>query len=339
MFLNGHSRIISVGIEQPPERVTSRELMQEARAKENFGISDMYLERLTGIVERRRAGDGVEPSDLAVAAARQALERAGVSPSQVQFIVYTGVSRDHCVEPSTAHNVQRKLGASNAHAFDVSNACLGFMNGILAVDGFLGSGARYGLVVTGEKGSMFARNAIKELRKARHESEFSDLLAGLTLGDVGAAFLLGRKQHPDHGFSGFEFASDGNHSDLCWCGDDTGIGAVHTDMPALLKEATDLGVGVYNRLIDTLKWSNDELRWYIPHQIGKISFKIHTKVTGIPASKMPNSYEHFGNLITGNIPMCVETIDAGNGLSTGDKVWMAGAGSGVCAGHAGLVWG
>lgn len=339
MFLNGHSRILSVGVEHPEERLASRELMQEARVKENFGISDNYLERLTGILERRRAGNGVEPSDLAAAAARQALERAGIDPREIQFIAYTGVTRDHCIEPSTAHNVQRKLGAFNAHAFDVSNACLGFMNGILSVDSFLGGGARYGLVVTGEKGSMFARNAVKELRRARDQAQFSKLLAGLTLGDVGAAFLLGRKQHPDHGFVGFEFASDGAHADLCWCGDEENVGAVYTDMPGLLKEATQLGVTVYNSLINALKWSGSELRWYIPHQIGKISFKIHTRVTGVPASRMPNSYRRYGNLITGNIPVCVDCIDADRRLSDGDKVWMAGAGSGVCAGHAGLVWG
>jgi len=339
MYLNGHSRILSVGIEHPQERVTSRELMQEARVKENFGVSDMYLERLTGIQERRRAGDGVEPSDLAAAAARQALERAGVDPRAIQLIVYAGVTRDHCIEPSTAHKVQRKLGAVNAHAFDVSNACLGFMNGVLSLDSFLGSGARYGLVVTGEKGSMFTRNAIRELREAREEERFSELLAGLTLGDVGAAFLLGRKQHPDHGFVGFEFASNGEHANLCWCGDEENVGAVYTDMPNLLRESTDLGTSVYNRLIGALQWCNSELRWYIPHQIGKISFKVHTHATGVPASKIPNSYQRFGNLITGNIPVCVDSIESQNGLAEGDKVWLAGAGSGVCAGHAGLVWG
>lgn len=339
MFLNGHSRIVSVGIEQPRERVTSRELMQEARVQENFGISDMYLERLTGIRERRRAGDGMRPSDLAAKAAEQALERAGVSARDVHFIVYTGMTRDHCIEPSTAHHVQSKLNAVNAHAFDVSNACLGFMNGILAVDNFLASGARYGLVVTGEKGSIYAQSAVEQLQCAADESLLAELLASLTLGDVGAAFLLGRKQHPDHGFAGFDFASDGDHAGLCWCGDDKTFGAVHADMPNLLRESTELGVSTYKQLIEALSWCNNDLRWYIPHQIGKISFKIHTKVTGVPSSKMPNSYERFGNLITGNIPVCVDAIECENGLSEGDKIWLAGAGSGVCAGHAGVVWG
>lgn len=339
MFLNGHSRIAGVGIEQPEEKVTSRELMQEARVKERFGISDIYLERLTGIRERRRAGDNVNPSDLAARAAEQALEKAGVAAKDVQFIVYTGMTRDHCIEPSTAHHVQRKLNAVNAHAFDVSNACLGFMNGVLAVDNFLASGARYGLVVTGEKGSIYARNAIEQLRSTEDDSMLTELLVSLTLGDVGAAFLLGRKQHPDYGFAGFHFASDGSHAKLCWCGDDANFGPVHADMPNLLRESTDLGVSVYNDLIKALNWCNTDLRWYIPHQIGKVSFKIHTKVTGVPASKMPNSYEKFGNLITGNIPVCVDAIDSDKGLSEGDKVWLAGAGSGVCAGHAGLVWG
>jgi len=339
MFLTGHSRIVSVGIEQPTERVTSRELMQEARIEENFGISDTYLERLTGIVERRRVGEGEQPSDLAARAAGQALEKAGINPGELQFIVYAGVTRDHCVEPSTAHNVQRKIRALNAHAFDVSNACLGFMNGILAVDSMLAGGPRYGLVVTGEKGSIYARNAVNQLQSSTDSSRLNELLAGLTLGDVGAAFVLGRKQHPDHGFAGFDFASAGQHAGLCWCGDERGFDTVQTDMPNLLKESTELGSSVFERLSSTLEWSNNDLRWYIPHQIGKVSFKIHTRVTGVPASKMPNSYERHGNLITGNIPVCMDAIETQKSLSEGDKIWLAGAGSGVCAGHAGLVWG
>lgn len=339
MFVTGHSRIVSIGVEQPEERVSSRELMQEARVKENFGVSDNYLERLTGIVERRRASPDVQPSDLAAQAASQALEKAGLGADKLHFVVYTGVTRDHCVEPSTAHNVQRKIGAVNAHAFDVSNACLGFMNGVLAVDSFLASGARYGLVVTGEKGSMHARNTIRALQTATKPSQLSELLAGLTVGDVGAAFLLGRKQHPDHGFAGFDFASDGNHADLCWCGDESGFGAVQTDMPRLLKESTELGSTVFQRLSDALKWAHGDLQWYIPHQIGKVSFRIHSRITGVPASKMPNSYKNNGNLITGNIPVCMDAIESRYKLDEGDRIWLAGAGSGVCAGHAGLVWG
>jgi len=339
MFLTGHSRIVSIGIEQPAERVSSRELMQEARVKENFGVADTYLERLTGIVERRRASQGVRPSDLAADAAQQALEKAGLCARELQFIVYAGVNRDHCLEPSTAHNVQRKIGAVNAHACDISNACLGFMNGILAVDSMLAGGLRHGLVVTGEKGSIHARNTVEALRSARHQSEINRLLVGLTLGDVGAAVLLGRKQHPDHGFAGFDFASDGRHADLCWCGDEEGYDTVESDMPKLLKESTALGAEVFQRLGARLQWSSDDLKWYIPHQIGKVSFRIHTQVTGVPAGKMPNSYQRLGNLITGNIPVCMERFEARQDLLEGDKIWLAGAGSGVCAGHAGLVWG
>src|SRR5437867_674949 len=126
-YTRGHSRLISTGVQIPEQRVTSREILQQFDAENRFGVSLNWLEKTMGIRERRVAAPDLLPSDLAVSAAREALERADLPAASIDAIIYSGFSRDH-LEPATAHIVQGKLGAHNALAFDVTNACHGFIN-------------------------------------------------------------------------------------------------------------------------------------------------------------------------------------------------------------------
>ena len=137
--------------------------------------------------------EGVLPSDMAVTAACEAMERGGIRPEEIDAIIYAGLTRDY-LEPATAHLVQTKLGATNATVFDVTNACHGFMNGIHLMDALIATGqVRRGLVVTGEQGSLFTRKAIAELMTTTDRARLTTLAAGFTLGDAGAAMIMGPK--------------------------------------------------------------------------------------------------------------------------------------------------
>src|SRR3972149_673066 len=172
MYTVGHSRLISAGIYLPDQRVTSREILEHIDTKRRFGISPDWLERSMGIRERRVAPENMLPSEMAVTAAREALERAALTADSIDAIIYTGVDRDF-IEPATAHIVQDKLGARNAVAFDVTNACHGFMNGIHLMDAFIATEqGRRGLIVTGEQASRATRKAIDILCKSNDRSEF-----------------------------------------------------------------------------------------------------------------------------------------------------------------------
>ena len=140
MYTQGHSRLISVGAYIPENKVTSRDLLQAIDTQNRFGLSHDWLERATGIKERRAATENMSPSDMAALAAREALESASLSSSDIDVIIFAGMDRDYLVEPATAHVVQDKIGASNAVAFDVNNACHGFMNGIHLVDALIATG-------------------------------------------------------------------------------------------------------------------------------------------------------------------------------------------------------
>jgi 3-oxoacyl-[acyl-carrier-protein] synthase-3 len=147
-------------------------------------INNGLVERLTGVRTRRYRSADEQSSDLAVRAARQAMERANVTPDQVDLIIFAACTQD-ISEPATANIVQEKLGAKNAQVFDVKNACNSFLNGLDVADSHIQAGkSRCALVVAGETLSVCIDWNIKS---------FDDLktrLAGLTLGDAGAAMVL-----------------------------------------------------------------------------------------------------------------------------------------------------
>src|SRR5262249_28154325 len=122
-------------------------------------------------------------STLAVAAARQALEAAGLDPFDIDVLLFASATRD-IVEPATAHIVQAELG-SRAHVLDVSNACNSFINGIdLARSCILAGRSRRALVVTGETPTRAMRPRVDSLEQAR------SAFAGFTFGDAGAAVVV-----------------------------------------------------------------------------------------------------------------------------------------------------
>jgi 3-oxoacyl-[acyl-carrier-protein] synthase-3 len=338
MYGAGHSRILSTGISLPEQRVSSREVMELINSQANFGLSFDWLERVTGIQERRVADAGQKPSDLATKAALDALERAKVLPGEVDAIIYAGVIRDH-LEPATAHLVQHKLGACNAIALDVSNACLGFMNAVHLMDALIATGqVRRGLVVTGEKGFSYTMAATEELKKTQRREVFDDLVAGLTLGDAGAAMLLGPKIHPDSGILGFMVHSQGEFHDLCVCGDETRETPLRTNITKIVAETAKLVGPLFVGLMGKLKWQNQDVKRYVPHQVGLKSIRIHAGITGFPLDLIPVSVDRLGNVVSATIPVNLHFLQENKELAVGDKVYLSGTGSGICLAQAGVVW-
>lgn len=337
MYTPGHSRIVSVGAYTPENTVTSREIMQEIDSERRFGIPVDWLERTTGIQTRRVCKANIAPSDMAVLAARQALERAELCPVDIDVIIYAGVLRD-LVEPATAHHVQNKLGAKNAMVFDIANACLGFMNSMHVMDALIATGqARYGLVVTGEKGFHYAHNNLEFLREVNDRRTFTLLAAGLTLGDAGGAMLLGPKQHPDTGIIGFGLVSDGTHSQLCTIEDERS--PIHTNMSPLFGETVRIGSSLYMEVMyQRLKWSPADLASYIPHQVGIKGLRAHARAAQVDLSKIPNTVSSMGNIITATIPYALSQLYQQNLLRAGQKIYLSGTGSGISAAQAGVVW-
>lgn len=339
VYTEGHSRIAGTGIFLPEQRVTTRELMQEFDSKARFGVSYDWLERVTGIREKRITADGVLPSDMASAAGREAIERAGITSREVDAIIYTGVTRDY-LEPATAHLVQAKLGATNAIVFDVTNACHGFMNGVHVLDALIATGQiRNGLVVTGEQGHLFARRSIDALQKTDDREAFDSWVTGLTVGDAGAAMLLQNKKAPEGGFVGFMLQSQGQHASLCTAGDPLLKGPWFADMPTIVERTAELMAKMFQEcMYGQLQWQIKELSKYLFHQVGKRAFQIYSQLTGVPTAIMPRTVDTLGNLITASIPLGIHLCQLNRELAPGNKIYISSTGSGISLSQAGLVW-
>ncbi len=339
MYTVGHSRLFGTGVYIPEERVACREIMQQIDSENRFGVKADWLERVTGIIEKRVTPTGILPSDMAVIAAKEAMDHAEVKASDIDAIVYTGLTRDYA-EPATAHLVQAKLDASNATVFDISNACHGFMNGIHLMDALIATGqVRRGLVVTGEQGKLFTEKAIACLQNSDDKKKLVMLAAGLTLGDAGAALLMGPKLGPETGFMGFMLHSQGQHARFCTSGGPLSEGPLVTDMPAIVSQSLDLiSEMFYEFLYTRLKWTIEELKVYIIHQVGGTSFNLHRARTGVPVEIMPKTVSVMGNLITATIPVNLHNAITASQIRPGQKAYLSGAGSGISLSQAGLIW-
>src|ERR1700729_4167125 len=179
-----YSRVFieAIGYELPPVVVTSDEL--EGRLKgvyEALRIPRGQLESLTGIVERRWWAPGYPLSEGAVAAAKHALCGSSVRPSDVDVLIYAGVCRE-LFEPATACRVAARVGvSSNAAIYDLSNACLGVLNGMVDIANRIELGQiRAGMVVSCETSREINDIAIDKMLKARTMDSFKDSLATLT---------------------------------------------------------------------------------------------------------------------------------------------------------------
>lgn len=338
MYTQGHSRLISTGVYLPEQRVTSREIMEQFDAESRFGVSVNWLDKTMGIRARRVAPAGMLPSDMAVRAAREALELAGLTPAALDAIIYTGFSRDH-LEPATAHIVQGKLGAGNAVAFDVTNACHGFMNGVHLMDALIATGqARRGLVITGELGSRVTQHTINALKQTTDRETFDRLAGGLTLGDAGAALIMGPKTDPDAGFMGFMLQSAGELSGLCICGRQGEESELYTDMPTIVMHNERLHSAMYRVFMAKLGWRPEDIAKFVHHQVGIRIFRQHARYAGISLDIMPNTLTELGNMITANIPINLYKLAKNKEVTHGQKLFLSGSGSGLAISQTGLVW-
>jgi 3-oxoacyl-[acyl-carrier-protein] synthase-3 len=143
------ARIVAMG-SYLPEKVLSNEDLEKM-----VDTSDEWIRSRTGMVERRIAASHEAASDMGIMAARQALERAGLTPSDIDLVLVATMTPDH-LTPSTAAIVQAKLGAAQAAAFDIQAACSGFLYGLSTAKAFIESGMyRRILLIASEKMSSF----------------------------------------------------------------------------------------------------------------------------------------------------------------------------------------
>ena len=187
-----HVHMESIGYELPPMVVTSEDLESRLMPMyDTLHIASGQLEALTGLSERRWWEEGHLLSDGAAMAARRALEQSNVQPDDIEALIYTGVCREN-FEPATACAVAAQLGiSSDANVYDISNACLGVLNGIIDIANRIElKQIRAGMVVSCETSREIVEIMIERMLNERTMDMFSRSLATLTGGSGAAAVLL-----------------------------------------------------------------------------------------------------------------------------------------------------
>lgn len=246
----------AIGYELAPVVVSTAELEGRiAPAYEALGMKPGQLELLTGISERRWWEPGYPLSEGAAAAGRKALEAADVRPDEVDVLIYAGVCREN-FEPATACAVANRLGVGpDAAVYDVSNACLGVLNGVVDVANRIELGqARAGLVVSAETAREINEQTIDRMVRTKSRELFAESVATLTGGSGAVGVLVTgpelARQKRRRLVGGVTKAAPQHHA-LCRWGLESllpaaAVGAVDRVLgpaSALVRRGMDLGAG------------------------------------------------------------------------------------------------
>lgn len=329
------SKIVSTGAYLPIQRVSSADIMAETNCDFRFGVKHQILESLLGIKELRWADTSVKPSTLAIESSIQAIKSSGRPLEEIDMVLFCGITRDY-EEPSTAHTVQASLGLNTVPCFDISNACHGFIDGMLTADGFIKAGrAKLVLVCTGEISSRASRRLIKKIESSpwMGREEFKTLIGHFSLGDGGGAALIGISDS-DAEIGYMNTRCDGNYSKFCYYEfPDEGIfkGAMlMSDMSRFFKTFNE---DIIDETYKKLDWKSADVDFLISHQIGVKPHEQILALSGVPSDRAPSSYELCGNLTSATIPYNLNRID----LSPGKKILLFGAGSGATISQGGIT--
>ena len=306
----------------PKNRVSSEELMRNA-GSESVGISPKFLEKSTGIEERRFADRSETYADLAIHAARAAILDAKVDPLDIDACIFCGIDNDH-PEPSTAHEVQRAVGAINAHCFDMSNACLGLLNGLSVADAYISVGAaEVVLICTGERPSDLSIDITRQLKESRTKEKFRRKMGAFTVGDAGGAFIV-TKSGAGPQCKMMRFFTESSLQNLCFYRRTPTHIEFEMEMESLGRAMIDGHQMLINDTYSALKWIPNEVSSMYCHQVGARPHRHMASMAGVNINISPKTYHQYGNLTSATFAVNYDL----NRPALGDKFLFLGAGSG-----------
>ncbi|MBX3749133.1 MAG: 3-oxoacyl-ACP synthase III [Opitutaceae bacterium] len=340
-----HTCIESLAVALPDEVLTSVEIETRLRPLyERLRLPEGRLELMTGIRERRVWPIGTRPSDASAAAGKAVLAKSGLRPEQVELFIHSAVSRD-MLEPATASFAHRKIGLPpTTQIFDVSNACLGFLNSLTIAAGMIESGQiRCALVVAGENGRPLVDQTLKTLLdQPLDRNGIKPYFANLTIGSGAVGAVVCRrdlvKGHA-HRLLGGVARSATVHSELCQ-GDTHGTEslAMQTDSEALLVAGLALAQDTWREFGALTGWNAANVDRFICHQVGSTHRRKLYEALGLDLAKDFSTFETLGN--TGSVALpatLAKAIEAG-AVKPGTRVGLLGIGSGLNCLMLALEW-
>jgi len=314
------SAVTGVGSYLPEQVVTNADLAKIV------DTSDEWIVERTGIRQRHKAREDEPTSDLAVAAARRALEDAGRTPADVDLIVVATTTPDMTF-PATASIVQRKLGVPVCPAFDVQAVCSGFVYALSVADGFVARGVSKCALVIGAE----------EMTRLM---DWKDRATCVLFGDGAGAVVLeprqGQGDKADQGLLGFALRCDGTKTDLLYVdGGPATTGSVgHLRMAGnqVFRHAV---INIAEAITAACEASGIEIAdvdWFVPHQANQRIIRGVGERLGLDEKKVVSTVAEHANTSAASIPLALDAAIKDGRIKRGDMVLIEAMGGG-------LTWG
>ena len=310
----------------PQQVVTNAELARRV------DTSDEWIVERTGIRERHIAAEGEMTSDLAAAAARAALESAGLPASRVDLIVLATSTPDETF-PATAAAVQAKIGMTGGAAFDIQAVCSGFVFAMATADNFIKAGQVETALVIGAE--TFSRIL-----------DWEDRTTCVLFGDGAGAVVLqageGAGTTDDRGILSTHLHSDGRHHDMLYV--DGGPSSTRTtghlrmEGKEVFKHAVTKMAAVTVEALEATGLSSDAIDLFVPHQANRRIIDGTARKLGIDGSRVMMTIDRHANTSAASIPLALDTAVQEQRLREGHLVLLEAMGGGLTWGSSILRW-
>ncbi len=320
------SQVAGVGAYLPAQVVTNEDLALR------LNTSDAWIRERTGIQERRIAADGELTSDLAVAAAEQALRAAQVRAASVDMIVLATATPDETF-PATATTVQARLGMTRGFAFDVQAVCSGFVYALSVADNFIKAGQAKSCLVIGAE--TFSRIL-----------DWNDRTTSVLFGDGAGAVLLtagtGDGTVGDRGVLSTHLFSDGRQHDLLYV--DGGPSKTRTTGFLRMegREVFRHAVTNLTEAIDAALQANgvaaEDIDWFVPHQANQRILDATARKAGVHPSRVVSTVAQHANTSAASVPLALATAVGDGRIKSGQLVLLEAMGGGFTWGSALIRW-
>jgi 3-oxoacyl-[acyl-carrier-protein] synthase-3 len=334
--------IESFGYTLPDEIVTTAELERRlAPLYDRLRLAEGRLELMTGIRERRFFPPGTRPSSISIESARNAIDASGIDGRYFGALVHGSVCRDF-LEPATAcrvhHGLQLRDGAM---IYDVSNACLGLLNGIVHVANMIELGQiRAGVVVGTECGRQLVDNTITQLNAdgSLTRDSVKNSIASLTIGSASVAIVLCDEELSETGnrLTTAAVHCDTTQHDLC---QSRGLETfMQTDSEELMRRGVAAGAETFADFLAASGWERDGINRTFCHQVGVAHRKLMFEALDLDPAIDFSTVETLGNTGSAALPVTMALgIEQGR-VRRGDRVAMLGIGSGINCLMLGAEW-
>ena len=322
--------ILGVGHFLPEEILTNADLAKFV------DTTDEWIVGRTGIRARRRAAPDQATSDLAVAAARRALEAAKTSPQELDLIIVATMTPD-CPMPATSSIVQHQLGAMQAGGFDLNIACSGFVYALITGSQFIASGTFQRVLVVGAD----VMTRFMNWQDRTTCVLFGDGAGAVVLGPVAPGYGLLGVHLGINGAGGTNLTINAGGSRLPSWSDNIQRQDYYLQMvgPEVFRFAVQVMGEAALKALHSANLTPEQVTLFIPHQANARIIEAARKRLGLPLDRVFSNVEHYGNTSCGSVPLALSEACQQDRIHDDDLVVLVGFGGGLSWGSAAIRWG